>query len=596
MTFTTEEQAILDYAKKNKKTATEAKAALDAYRAQSGANAAPTATEPAQLEAPKASLFERVTGIADKVGDFLGLGATTDVFGRALARTKVGGTVIGANTGPTTPEDRVNIPAPTKSELAGAALQTGVAVASPLIPASLPLKAGLAAGVGAGYAYDIGQDLAEGNSLSETVKPGMGAVGGILGPAAGPLGKAGAKAAGEVVDAVGKVVTRSPVVRGALGTATEYAERVPRFISRRQADIRDAATKAERIASSPAPIGNALKAGVDERIINTIEQADETTRKGYAEVIRLAEESIDKTGTLKTTARPEIVAGEAAAEQYKLIEEQRRKIGKAIGDQAENLSKDALVPMAPAREQLDEILSEAGVIVERSDTGTTALDFSKSGFTKEQRNKINELYDLANEGGDELTPAQIHTKDRLFSQLQREARMDKIGDIRVGDTSLFQTFRDVYSDTLEEIAPEIRSLNRQYRNLSTFTEDIEKTIIGTNKFETNANMDPAEFAQTSLRRLFSEAQSAADFRAIAEEMDAASRALGYAGAKPEDLARFAYEVRKIYPETTPRTGFEGGIRASVGGVVDAVLTAGKADLSDQQKAMRELLTYLNQTD
>ena len=170
--------------------------------------------------------------------------------------------------------------------------------------------------------------------------------------------------------------------------------------------------------------------------------------------------------------------------------------------------------------------------------------------------------------------------------------MDGIGDIMVGtpdgQMSLFNVFRDVYSDSLEHLSPEIKALNRQYRGLRTFIDDIEGSIVKTGKFETNKNVDPSEYAQTNLRRLFSESSSAADYRAIADEMDRASRSLGYAGAKPEDLARFAYEIRKIYPETTPRTGFEGGIKANIGGVVDAVLKAGKADLSDQQKALRRL--------
>lgn len=580
MAFTPEELQIIEYGRSNGKSKEETQRALEKYRASK----APVATD----TPPQKSFMDKVTGGAKAVTDFLGLGSTTDVLGRAIARTDVGAKLTGTDV----EANKEYIPAPNKKELAGAALQTGAVAAGLGVtgPASLLGKA--AVGAGLGYAFDIGQDMAQNKPVEDIIKPGMSAAVGLIAPGAGPAAKGAGKAAANTA----KAVTNSKVVKGALQTGIEFAERVPRFVSKKQVAIRDAATRAERIATAPAPIGNAIRAGVDERIINTIEQADPVTRNDYKEIVRLAEESISTTGTLKTSARPEIVAGEAAAKQYKIIAAQKQKIGKAIGDQVANLSNDALVPMAPARERLDDILSEARVVVNREADGSVSLDFSKSGFSKEQRSKINELYDLANEGGDELTPAEIHAKDRLFSQLQREARMDKIGDIRVGDTSLFQAFRDVYSDTLEEVAPEIRPLNRQYRNLSTFTEDIEKTIIGTGKYETNANMDQAEFAQTALRRLFSEAQSAADYRAIAEEMDAASRALGYDGAKPEDLARFAYEIRKIYPETTPRTGFEGASRFSVGGAVDAIMSAGKADLTDQQKALRELLASFNEAN
>lgn len=464
-------------------------------------------------------------------------------------------------------------------------------------------------GAGTGYIYDIGQKIAEGNDLEDSLVPGANTLlGGTLGPLGAPArrgGKAlteGAQAVAKAAVEAGKVVTDSPVVRGAFQIGTEFAERAPRFISKRRADIRDAATKAERIENSPAPIGNALKAGVDERIINTIEQADEPTRKGYSEIVRLAEESIDTSGTLKTSARPEIVAGEAAAEQYKLIDQQKRKIGQAIGDVVETLSRDVQVPMKGAYNELDDSLRALDISIDYDEAGVV-LDFSKAGFSDAQEAKIRELYKQATKGGDTLTPKQIHAKDRVFSQLSREARFDKIGDILIdvvdetGDTkklSLFQIFRDVYSDTLEEVAPDIKPLNKQYRNLITFLDDIESSIIKSGKFETNSRLDPAEFAQTNLRRLFSEAQSASDYRAIADEMDSAARALGYQGAMPADLAQFAYEIRKIYPESTPRTGFEGSIKASIGGMADAVMKAGKPDVTDQQKALRELIDSMMQ--
>lgn len=565
------------------------------FEKQYGAEATTKASETAKPS------NRTIFGVADKVTNFLGLDGATKVFGNAIARTKVGAALTGTDV----EANRANIEAPTKGQLAGAGLQTAATALAPLIPVPAGLMAKVAAGAAAGYAYDIGQDLVNKEDVGSTVLPGAGAAVGAIIPGAGPVGKGVAKtaaaAAGAVADAAG-AVTRSPVVKGALQNAIELGERVPRFISRRNIELRDAASRAERIANSPAPIGNALKSGLDERIINTIEQADESTRQAYGEIVRLAEESVAQGGTLKMPVRPEIVAGNAAADQYKLIDGQRKKIGQAIGDAVKNLSTTEPVSMAPARVQLNEIMKDAGIDFVEAKDGAT-LNFGKTGFTNAQRKKIKELYNLATEGGDSLTPAQIHAKDRLFSQLSREARMSEVGDILIDTVdangeptkvSLFQAFRDVYSDTLEQVAPEIRPLNRQYRNLSTFTEEIEKSIIKSGKYETNSNVDPAEFAQTNLRRLFSEAQSAADYRKIAEEMDAASRALGYQGATPSDLAQFAYEIRKIYPETTPRTSAEGVFGTNIIGMLTNSLKAGAPGVEDQQKALRELIDYLEQ--
>jgi hypothetical protein len=594
MALSDKERAIVEYGKAQGKSQDEVMQALTSFRTQQAAPVTPTVTTPptpdnsagADLRAGLNNAFGAInrgvdrdqeieaqgrTGVGQAVGKFAsGVRAAGEVLG------ELGAGAARALPGGTTAMNAVEAVATKAGEKVAPYIAPAIIGAANKVPegAKRPL-------------WDVGNLALGGIGIAGSVTPGGPAIKGTL--------KAGEKAveAGKaVVDTVG-AVTNSPVVKGALDTGIEYAERVPRFVTRRQEDLRTAATRAERIRTSPDHIANALKVGVDERIINTVEQADEPTIQGYAEIVKLAEESISTTGTIKQTARPEIVAGEAAAAQYRLIDNQRKAVGKAIGEATQNLSRDTTIDMNPSYEMLDEQMELLGVKLIKTEDGTT-LDFGGTGFTKEQRTKMNELYELSTEGGANLTPYQVHQKDRMFSQLQREARMDKVGDIQVdtpnGKMSLFQVFRDVYSNTLEEVAPEIRPLNRQYRNLSTFTEDMEKTIIGTQKFETNKTIDPSEFAQTSLRRLFSEAQSAADFRGIADEMDNASRALGYTGARPDDLAQFAYEIRKIYPDATPRTGFEGSIRAStgVGTVVDTVLNAGKADLVDQQRALREL--------
>lgn len=583
MALTENDIQILKAAKQQGKTKEQALAMLAQNRA--GGTTEPQA---------KPGLFSRdglLGKAADKITDTFGLRGVADTYGATFAKARTND-----------PQQRqiISQDQPTKRETIASALKGG-ATFVPGAGAGAGIARAAGFGAAGGLLYDIGQNVEEGAEGAEVFSPGAGTfIGSVAGPGAGPavaggrkFAKVGADQFGRALSKGGDFITQSPTVKGAIQTGVELGERVPRFLSKRKADIRDAATRADRIASSPAPVGKAITSGVDERIINTIEQSDDATRKGYAEIVRLAEESIDTSGTIKMKSRPEIVAGEAAASQYKLVNEKKREIGAQIGEQVKALSTDVSVPMRDAYSELDDALTQMRIRPVIGANGVK-LDFSKTGFSKAQRTKIQELYDLATEGGDTLTPSEIHAKDRLFSQLQREARFEGIGDVIMdtadGQVSLFRVFRDVYSDTLEGVTPEIRQLNRQYRNLSTFTDDIENTIIKSGKYETNSKVDPAEFAQTNLRRLFSEAQSAADYRAIADEMDVAARALGYDGAKPEDLAQFAYEIRKIYPESTPRTGFEGSIR-SVGDAVTSVLGAGKADLSDQQKALRELIEF-----
>lgn len=380
-------------------------------------------------------------------------------------------------------------------------------------------------------------------------------------------------------------ISKTGTMQGAKQTAQEIAERVPRFVGRVQSGLEESAVKADKIKNATPAVAEAYKVDLPERFINTVQQADPATVKAYKEIVKIADNPNE---VIKASARPEIVAGNAASEQYKLIDKTRKSIGEQIGGVVDGLSKKGSVDVLPAQRQMRDVLRQNGVMPDTSGV----LKFTGK-FTPAERAKIQQLYELATEGGEKLSPRQVYDMDRLFSKLQREARFENVGDIMVstqnGDMSLFRVFRDIYSNQLDDIAPEIRNLNRQYRNIVTLQDDIENSIIKSGNFDTSRGVDAAEFAQTNLRRLFSEAQSAADYRQIYEEMDNVSRALGYDGARADDLAAFAYELRKLYPETTPRTGLEGSIGTSIKDFLSKATSAGAPNVEDQRKALNAIL-------
>jgi len=404
------------------------------------------------------------------------------------------------------------------------------------------------------------------------------------------------KAIGGVTSAA-ESIANTKIAKGVMQTASDIAERVPRFAEKVRGGIEDAAIRAEKIKASTPAAQEAIKTGVDERIINTVQQADSPTIRAYKEMVDIADSNTGaKGGTLKIKERPEIVAGRAAEDQYKIIEKERKTIGSQIGEAVNKLSKDVKVPMRTRFAELDSVLEQQG-IRPTYDTRGISLDFSGTKYTPAERKRIQELYELATEGGDTLTPRQIYDKDQLFSKLQRESRMEGVGDIIVdtqnGNQSLFRVFRDIYSNALDEVSPDdIRALNKQYRAFVTLQDDIENSIIKSGKYETTKNIDGAQFAQTNLRRLLSDAQSAADYREIVAEMDRVSRALGYQGANPEDLITFATELRRLYPEVVPPTGFSGGIRTGISDIAGEVLKLGAPDTADKQKALKALIDSL----
>lgn len=390
---------------------------------------------------------------------------------------------------------------------------------------------------------------------------------------------------------VGTNISENGVFKGAKQFGTEIIERVPRAIDRLKESSAKAAERAVKIAQSEPAVAEAFKTNLDSRFINAVVEANPETRKAFKQVIDIAEET-PKSLALKT--QPSKVSGELAVKQFDMINKERQRVGRQIGENIKNLSKNVKIDVSDSLNQMDKILSENGIQV-LSDGKKIRLDFSGSKFTPNERTRIQELYNLATEGGKGITPNQIHTKDQLFSKLQREARMDGIGNLFVttndGEKSIFRVFRDIYSANLEKIDPEFSILNKEYQKLSSITDDIEDTILKTPNLNVIKNADQAEFAKVNLRRIFGEANSSPAFEKVAQEMDDLARTLGYSEANPKDIAEFAQAIRELYPETIPKTGFTGGVSLGLKDIASKVLSAGTPNAEDKRKALKKLLEH-----
>lgn len=378
--------------------------------------------------------------------------------------------------------------------------------------------------------------------------------------------------------------------------ASDLVSRVPRAGERVKEAISTASERAAKMKTATPQVKQAMKSNLDERIINTIESSDNATKKAFKDVVDIAGEKSTKIGTKK---QPTIIGGELATKQFELINKAKQEVGKKLGDAVKSLDRTTNVNVTDAFQKLDNTLSEQGIIP-TYDTKGVKLDFTGSRYTPAERTKIQELYDLATEGGDTLTPSKIREKDQLFSKLKRQSQYEGVGDIIVdtadGQKSLFNVFRDVYSSKLDEISPEIKKLNSEYAKYKNLTDDIEDSIFKTPNFNVTKSTDPAEFAKVNLRRIFGESQSSPVYESIADIMDSTSRGLGYKGASPKVVAEFAQEMRKLFPDTIPSTGFSGGIKLGVGDIVEKITSVGATNLTDQQKAVRDLLqSYFKDT-
>jgi hypothetical protein len=522
--------------------------------------------------------------------DAIGFGGAVDVFGSQLARTGFGPQ--------TAKQGKEFIEKPTAKQTVGAVGQVGVTAAGTLLTGGTSLLGQVAVGTGLGYLYDVSSKVAEGQTGKEAVTPGAATAAGLLippalrglGKAAGTLLRPLSRPSAKAVVPQNVVETSTDTVQQAITplmrTAKEFAiNRPSRLLHRVEDKITENKKITELYNQGTPAVREAVDSGLDQRIINTITESDEATKAGYREIIDLAEGGGNKLGV---SQRPEIVAGNAAAEQYKLINNQRQEVGQKIGEAIDQLSVNSKFDATPLYAEVSDTLARSGI---RNNRGV--LDFAGTNYTDKQRVAIQKLYDLLVETGGEITPRQLYNKDRLLSQLQREARFDGVSNIFVKnaegkEVDLFSALRKTFSDELEGIAPDIKPLNSEYQQLRALQDDIENSIFKSGNFQGTRDVDPAEFAQTNLRRIFSDAQSAADYRIIYDNLDAYSRSLGYEGARADDLAAFAIKMRDIYPDSVPptsATNIFGGVKNMIG----EALNIGKANVTDQQKALKALL-------
>lgn len=540
--------------------------------------------------APTQPSFDAANTQAKKgnmVTRLLGLNPAVDVFSRGIARSKVGAALTGGDV----EASREYIEAPTGKEFAGAAMQTAATALAPAI-APVGLPAMMASGAALGYTYDVGADLIDDKSIGQTLTPGAATVAGIVVP---PILK-GVSAG--VSSLIGRTATQQVprVTSGLLDAAEtgvmatkqageEVVGRVGRVAKRGVEEIQSAAEKAQRIKAAPENVRPAIRANIDREIVDLATKSNPQTQQAMRQMVEIAEQGTGKAGT-----GPGSVAADKAVEQLKLITKAKRDIGTKIGEASRSLPQAQNINMSTSVESLDKILMQNGIIKQVDGS----FVFNNKSITPEQKKVVENLYKLATED-QTLSAQQIHQMDQLFSKLQRQANViDKVDNIFVevptadGTTkaNIFKVFRDVYGKQLDELSPEMRALNTEYRKLTNLVDDVESGIAKTPGFESLAGEN---FAESGLRQIFGRGVKSDQLAKLYDIMDSTSRSLGYDGARADDLYRFAIELNRIYPENVPPTSFEGGITTSLANVLGKLTGAGKITPADEQAAIRALV-------
>jgi len=385
-------------------------------------------------------------------------------------------------------------------------------------------------------------------------------------------------------------IQQSNIIQGGRQMLGDVAAAFPRAKKRLGRTFEEAAERSKRMDASTPEVREAIESGVNNKIINAVTDADDITRRQQMDMVSIADDTLPD---VKHYEEPSIISGNSAVDQYSLADTERKRIGAQIGDIADSLSKTTLVDMDQLRDRVMPMLK--GIGVDSIDEGKLVFNKARTEITKTQIEDVQKLYDIINDVSISPTPSNIHIKDKVMSTLGRDRRIEGLSDILVktdeGLTSIYDAFRNTFKQTLDDISPEIRVLNGEYRTYKNLEEMLEKTILKIPNYIKTSN--PAEFAQTNLRRVMTNATSAAAYKEIAEELDMIARKLGYQGASPVELAKFAERLKDIYPDTIREASFRGGISKGVTGKAldlgQKVAEYGKAGVYDQQRALRRLL-------
>lgn len=370
--------------------------------------------------------------------------------------------------------------------------------------------------------------------------------------------------------------TRTPTPSGRAGLTETAASRLKENIQNSADTIRravqDERIRTERLKNSIPEAADAERAGVPVKVVNQYTTADGATKPVYRELVEAynsgnAEEAV-----------PGIFSRLADA-QYKTVTNKLDDLGRQYEEAFESLPGGA-VNMRPAVESVQNTLRQAGA---RFDDSGNLVDAGRS-FTPDEAEWVKKLYDTVYKYGDDVTYQDLRTGDQVLSRINREAYAKDVTPPRIGDENLSTIMRDAIRSELDEVLPTYRQLNNEYRETINFKDALDKTIFDTGRKLEGVEINASEATETNLRRLFSNAKSKTQYKAVTRALDDFAREQGYEGAKLEDVARFNLEVQNLYPDEIPKASLGGSIKGVIGSLI-----GGQTDPRQTQEALAKLV-------
>lgn len=455
---------------------------------------------------------------------------------------------------------------------------------------------------------------------------------------AAPLDDAADPLAQEAAQNVRAAVQRTSAIPPA-SAASKVGETAGRFLRDKKDDIGDALVGAkERIAPNVArkasekaavkaldPQGQkAVRSGILRRDVEAFTSANDKERDILKSMVKAAEDNTNNRGT----THPSDLVGKEMNRRIKLLDDERKVVGKELGEQVRGLKDKDLLSSAEAKiagkmgneagrtyrngtevvqdqviKRLDEVPGLEGIKMGEGEGGKAVLDFTDTALSGSQskaaRDELQALFD-------DITgrnPYQLH---RLRQEIFESLGGKKAAQLQLTETQEqgMDAIREGIADALELASDGYKAINAEYRSLVTPLKEMRKFYKGTE----GAAEDVLDAKAGLLaRRLTSNVASAPELRRILDEVGAqlAKRGQDVSDVDLNKLQDF-YNALNRYYDITKDTTFEGLIKSANANpteftprgiarrVVDAAFENTYITKDTQRAALKELLDIIEQ--
>jgi hypothetical protein len=368
------------------------------------------------------------------------------------------------------------------------------------------------------------------------------------------LGKEALRGAAPLVQKAGEAVGATAVagVKGVKGVVAPIVEKTARIPARFKTNIETVRAFEQEVKTLPTQIAkNAARDGIDVPDIKFIYSLPKENADEYLGLTKAAKEFAQNP---KATNPIELV-GKPISERVKFLETERARIGKELGDVANNLgiiNKPELTQTVLGR--LNRVRGLEG-LTERNGILNFKNTSLASTLSKSDRKAIQDAFTQATRWGD---GKRVHLfRQELFEILGGKKK--SLAGITDTQDRAYQAIRQGLSDVLETKNEAYKTLSNEYRQVIQPLSDLRRVM----KTIPDATEDILDMQAGLLaRRLTSAAPSNPKIRDILRRLDEAGAVKGTTRTSVEALQDL-YNILNKYYDIAPKTGFQGLTREAI---------------------------------